>query len=42
MAGGLEAPPVPSMYVANPIVVDFDADGQQEAAFPRWYVYGDS
>ena len=25
------------MYVTNPIVADFDADGQQEVAFTRWY-----
>ena len=29
--------PVPSMYVTNPIVADFDADGQQEVAFTPWY-----
>ena len=25
------------MYAANPIVADFDADGQQEVAFTPWY-----
>ena len=29
--------PIPTMYVANPIVADFDADGQLEVAFTPWY-----
>ena len=38
MAGVLEDPSCAQhVCVANPIVADFDADGQQEVAFTRWY-----
>ena len=29
--------PIPTVYVANPIVADFDADGRLEVAFTPWY-----
>ena len=38
MAGVLEDPSCAQhVCVANPIVADFDAGGQQEVAFTRWY-----